>query len=66
MLALSTPCPWALLFAGVSCPALGMEWDNGGVFTQSRGFQAQEASSGVCAKFSGWLFFFFLTKPVPF
>lgn len=54
VLSLSTP---SALFGAVSCPALGMEQDNGGGFTQSHGFQAQEASSGVCAAFSGWVLF---------
>lgn len=57
MLSLSTPSPWAALFGGVSSPTLGMEHDNGGGFTRSHEFQAQEASSRVCAKCFGWLFF---------
>lgn len=56
MLFLSTPSLWAALLGGVSCPTLGMEQENGWGFTQSHEFQAQEASSGVRAKFSGWLF----------
>lgn len=57
MLSLSSPSPWAALFGGVYCPALGMEQNNGGGVAPSHGFQAQEASSDVCARFSGWLFF---------